>query len=302
MSEKVESFSLFLNSFTYSPYITNKISIADVIFTINWDAVFNGRNHKYNSCKLRHEFISDNAPLANPFTPNSSNGVLVVNGINSRSTSVQGGTVLGLIQVGSVSATSINVSHQSVISNNFIASIPIGVGTTPSVMTINSTSSPLFMLAVGDYISWYNTTAFTSNTGTTPATYTTPVGYVQKIVASVTGAYTYTLNNPDGTPFVNSTTSAIVNVPFTCGNPVNYEYTFLTSTTLQSQVGQQIEVPRGMRPFEVQLCNNNYGQKISATSNATEPALLTGTNLQDWALILNFEFSEPIDDKYGYNA
>lgn len=296
MSEKVESFSLFLNSFAYSPYITNKISVADVIFTINWDAVFNGRNHKYNSCKLRHEFISDNAPLANPFTPNSSNGVLVVNGINSRSTSVQGGTVLGLIQVGSVSATTSNVSHQSVISNNFVASVPIGVGTTPSVLTINSTTSPLFMLAVGDYISWYNATAFTTNG------YTTAVGYVQKIVASVTGSYTYTLNNTDGSSFVNSTTTAIVNAPFTCGNPVNYEYTFLTSTTLQSQVGQQIEVPRGMRTFEVLLCNNNYGQATSSTDRTPVTPLLTGTNLQDWALILNFEFSEPIDDKYGYNA
>jgi hypothetical protein len=296
MSEKVESFSLFLNSFSYSPYITNKISIADVIFTINWDAVFNGKNHKYNACKIRHEFISDNAPLSNPFTPNNNNGVLVVNGINSRTTSVQGGTILGLIQVGSVSATTSNVSHQSVISNNFIASIPVGVGTTTSVMTINSTSSPLFMLAVGDYISWYNATAFTTNG------YTTPVGYVQKIVASVTGGYTYTLNNPDGSSFVNSTTTAIVNAPFTCGNPVNYEYTFLTSTTLQSGVGQQIEVPRGMRTLEVQLCNNNYGQLTSATSKTPEPALLSGTNLQDWALILNFEFSEPIDDKYGFNA
>jgi hypothetical protein len=294
MSEKVESFTLFLNSFSNSPYITNKIGAADVIFTINWDSVFNLRNHKYNSCKIRHEFISDNAPLSNPFTPNNNNGVLVINGINSRSTTVQGGMILGLIQVGSVSATSSNISHQSVISNNFIASMPVGVGTTPTVLTINSTSSPLFMLAVGDYISWYNATAFTTNG------YTTPVGYVQKIVASVTGGYTYTLNNTDGSSFVNSTTTAVTNAPFTCGNPVNYEYTFLTSTTLQSQVGQSIEVPRGMRTLEVQLCNNNYGQATSASNPTPQPALLTGTNLQDWGLILNFEFSEPIDDKYMF--
>lgn len=301
MTEKVESFTLFLNSFGGSPYITNKISAADVIFTINWDAIFNLNNHKYNKCKLRHEFISDNAPLSNPFLPNNQNGVLVLNGINSRSTSSQGGAVLGLIEVANVSTTSSNVSHQSIISNNFIASIPVGVGTTPSVMTINSTTSPLFMLAVGDYITWYNPTAFTSNTGTTPSTYTTPVGYVQKIVASVTGAYTYTLNNPDGTPFVNSTVNAIVNAPFTCGNPVNYEYTYLRSSTLQSQVGQSIEVPRGMRTLEVQLCNNSYGQSISGVlQSALIPG--AGTNLQDWALILNFEFSEPIDEKYGFNA
>jgi len=301
MSEKVESFSLFLNSFGGSPYITNKISAADVIFTINWDAVFNGKNHKYNSCKIRHEFISDSAPLSNPFLPNNQNGVLVVNGINSRSTSVQGGAVLGLIEVCASSVTSSNITHQSVVSNNFVASIPVGVGTTPSIMTINSTISPLYMLEVGDSITWYNATAFTSNTGTTPATYTTPVGYVSKTVASVTGGYTYTLNNPDGTPFVNSTVTAIVNAPFTCKNPVTYEYTFLRSTTLQSGVGQQIEVPRGMRTLEVQLCNNSYGQ---ITSGVTQSALLpgAGTNLQDWALILNFEFSEPIDEKYGFNA
>jgi hypothetical protein len=291
MSEKVESFSLFLNSFSNSPYITNRISAADVVFTINWDAVFNLNNHKYNKCKLRYEFISDSAPLGNPFIPNNNNGVLVVNGINSRSTSNQGGTVLGLIEVASSSVTSSNVSHQSIISNNFIASMPIGVGTTPTVLTINSTTSPLFMLSVNDYITWYNATSFTTNG------YTTAVGYVQKIVASVTGAYTYTLNNTDGSSFVNSTATAITNAPFTCGNPVIYEYTYLKSTNLQSQVGQSIEVPRGMRTLEVQLCNNNYGQTVNGVLQAP---LLSGTNLQDWGLILNFEFSEPIDEKYGF--
>lgn len=296
MSEKVESFSLFLNSFGGSPYITNKINAADVIFTINWDAVFNGNNHKYNACKIRHEFISDSAPLSVPFTPTNNNGVLVVNGINSRSTSVQGGVVLGLIEVGSVPATTLTVSHQSIVSNNFVAAMPVGVGVTPTVLTISNTVSPLFMLATGDYITWYNTTAFTTNG------YTTAVGYVTKIVDTVTGAYTYTLNNTDGTDFVNSTTTAIVATPFTCGNRVTSEYTYLKSTTLQSGVGQQIEVPRGMRTLEVQLCNNNYGQRISSTSNTPEPVLMSGTNLQDWALILNFEFSEPIDEKYGFNA
>jgi hypothetical protein len=286
---ETESYSLFLNSFVGSPYITNRISVADVIFTINWDAVFNMNNHKYNKCKIRYKFLSDNASLDNPFTPSANNGVLVVNGINSRSTSAQGGTVLGLIDVKNLSVTRNVYVHQSIVANNFIGSMPVGVGTTPTTLTISSTSSPLFMLNTADTITYYNPTAFTTNG------YTTPAGYVTKTFASITGLYTYTLKNPDGSDFVNSTTAAVVNAPMSVSNAINLEYTYMESSTIESIQGQSIEVPRGMRPLEVLLCNNNYGQ---VTSGVLQPPLLTGTNLQDWGLQLLFEFSDPIQDQY----
>jgi hypothetical protein len=289
---ETEGYSLFLNSFAGSPYITNRISVADVVFTINWDAVFNMNNHKYNKCKIRYDFLSDNAPLGNPFTPSASNGVLVVNGINSRSTSTQGGTVLGLIDVKELNTTNNSYINQSIVANNFIGSMPVGVGTTPTVLTINSTSSPLFMLASGDTITYYNPTAFTTNG------YTTPVGYVTKTFATVTGSYTYTLKNPDGSDFVNSTVNAVTNVPMTTSNPQAQSYTYLASTTLQSIQGQSIEVPRGMKTLEVLLCNNNYGQ---VTNGVLQNPLLQGTNLQDWGLLLSFEFSDPIVDQYTRN-
>lgn len=285
-----ESYSLYLSSFAGTPYYSSRNTLASVLFTINWDAVFNLNNHKYNKCKLRYDFTSEAAPLTNPFNASTNNGVLVINGINSRSTSQQGGCVLGLIDVESMTSTNNNYSHQSVQANNFIGSIPVGVGTTPSVLTIDSTKSPTFMLNTGDVVYFYNSAAFTTNG------YTTPVGYVPKTFRSITGAYTYTLSNPDGSAFVNSTTTALASVPFSCSNATPLSYTFMRSTTIQSSAGQSIEVPRGMLPFEVLLCNTNYGQR---TSGVIEPPLITGTNLQEWGLVLNFEFSDPIEDAYS---
>jgi hypothetical protein len=284
-----ESYSLYLSSFSGTPYYSSRNTLANVLYTINWDAVFNLNNHKYNKCKLRYDFTSDAAPLTNPFNTSANNGVLVLNGINSRSTSQQGGCVLGLIEVASTIATSNNYAHISVQPNNFIGSIPVGVGTTASILTIDSTKSPTFMLDVGDSIKWYNTTAFTTNS------FTTAVGYTTKTVKAVTGAYTYTLLNSDGSDFVNSTTAALVSIPFSCANPAQLGYTFLKSTTIQSSAGQSIEVPRGMVQFEVLLCNGNYGQ---VTTKVVAPPLISGTNLQEWSLILNFEFSDPIEDQY----
>ena len=301
MSDKTESHQLYLNSFTGSPYLVNKPNVTTsyptgnpnyCVFTINWDAIFNLNNHKYNKCRLRYDFYSNPTFLSNPFFPTFANGALVLNGINARSTSTTGGMVLGLITLDSIAVTSSNATHQSLISNNFIASIPVGVGTTPSVMTINNTSSPLFMLAVSDYVTWYNATAFTTNG------YTTPVGYVTKQVASVTGAYTYTLLNLDGSNFVNSTTTALVNVPFTCTNALTQNFVCLKSTNLQGAAGQSIEVPRGMKNLEVLLAENSYGQ---VTSGVVQPLLLQGSNMQDWGLILNFELYDPKDgNDYTY--
>jgi hypothetical protein len=284
-----ESYSLFLSSFAGSPYYVSRNTLASVAYNINWDAVFNMNNHKYNKCNLRYEFISEASPVTNPFTTTADNGVLVLNGIVSRSTSQQGGCILGLIDVESSTSTNNNYSHISVQQNNFIASIPVGVGTTPSILTIDSTKSPTFMLDVGDTIKWYNTTAFTTNG------FTTPVGYQPKTVKTVTGAYTYTLSNSDGTDFVNSTTAALVSIPFSCANPTQLSYTYMKSTTIQSQAGQSVEVPRGMRPLEVLLCQSNYGQ---VTNKVVASPLITGTNLQEWDIILNFQFFDPIPDQY----
>ena len=301
MSDKTESHQLYLNSFTGSPYLVNKPNVTTsypngnpnrCIFTINWDAIFNMNNHKYNKCRLRYDFYTNPSSNGNPFIPTVVNGVLVLNGINARSTSTTGGTVLGLITLDSIAITTTNVTHQSLIQNNFIASIPVGVGTIQSVMTINSTSSPLFMLQASDYVTWYNAAAFTTNG------YTTEVGYVTKQVANVSGAYTYRLLNPDGSNFVNSTTTAITNAPFTCTNARTQNFVCLKSTNLQGAAGQSIEVPRGMRNLEVLLAENSYGQVLSG---ALQPLLLEGSNMQDWGLILNFEFSEPIgENQYTY--
>ena len=262
----MESFNLFLNSFSGSPYITNRIAANDVIFTINWDAVFNLNNHKYRRCRLRHDYYSDASPLANPFTPNAVNGVLVANGINSRSTSATGGMVLGLITIDSIAVTNNLTAHPSATTtSNFVASITASTAN----LTINSTSSPLFMLAIGDVITFYDPNVS---------------AYVSRTITAVTGAYTYTLSSA-------ISTTAVTNAPMTCSNPVTSSYTCLKSTTIQSSVGSEIEVPKGMVQLEIQLCNNNYGQSGQA-------ALLAGTNIQDWALILNFEFYDPIPNEY----
>jgi hypothetical protein len=262
----MESFNLFLNSFSGSPYITNRIAANHVIFTINWDAVFNLNNHKYRRCRLRHDYYSDAAPLANPFIPNAVNGVLVANGINSRSTSTTGGMVLGLITIDSIAVTNNLTAHPSATtSSNFVASIPSSTAN----LTISNTLSPDFMLAIGDSISFYDPNV---------------VAYVSRTITAITGAYTYTLSSAIGA-------TAITSSPMTCANPVTSSYTCLKSTTIQSSVGSEIEVPKGMVQLEVLLCNNNYGQPAQVS-------LLTGANIQDWALILNFEFYDPIPNEY----
>lgn len=174
----MESYSLFLNSYIGGSYITSRAGTSDVIYTINWDAVFNLNNHKYQKCRLRHDFYSDS--ITNGVTPTSGNGVIVLNGINSRSTSITGGMVLGLITVDTATSTN------------------------------------------------------------------------------------------------GSTTTS---------------YSALKSTSLQSVTGINIEVPKGMRTFEVQLQNNAYGSTASQ-------GLLASNTVADWGLMLIFEFYDPVPDTY----
>ena len=267
----MESFSLFLNSFSGSPYVTTRNSPNDVIFTINWDALFNLNNHKYRRCKLRHDFSTENAVATNPFIPTTNNGVLVVNGIVPRTSSTTGGLVLGLIEVDSVAVTNNVTSHQSATTtSNFVGSIAASTAN----LTISSTSSPLFMLAAGDVITFYDPNN---------------LSYQTRTIASITGPYTYTLTIPIGS-------TAVTNSPMTAANPVTTCYTYMKSTSLQSVVGIEIEVPRGYRQLEVQLVNNNYGQ---VTNGVVQSPLISGNNLQDWGLMLNFEFYDPVPDQFN---
>lgn len=95
-----ETFVLYLNSFAGFPLIDPGApkTYANVTYNINWDAVFNLNNHIYRKCKIRYEFISDQA-TSNTYDPASDNAVLILNGINSRSTSRFGGLQLGHLYV-----------------------------------------------------------------------------------------------------------------------------------------------------------------------------------------------------------
>jgi len=203
--------------------------------------------------------------------------VLVLNGINSRSTSQQGGMILGLITLDTVSVTNNLYVNPSIVANNFIGSITGGTNT----LTINLTSSPLFMLTTSDSITFLD-----PNTGS----------YTTRSVTAVTSANTYTF----GGAALGAT--SITNASFSCSNPSTISFNCLKSTSLQSVVGQDIEVPRGYKQLEVQLCNNNYGQLVNGVLQS--PLLIGSTGIpsvQDWGLQLNFEFYDPVPNEYNVN-
>jgi hypothetical protein len=270
MPEGSKSYSLYLSSLGGSPWYQSRNTVADVTYLINWDAVFNLNNHKFSKCKLRYEFVSGANYASNPLTVISDNGVLVTNGIMSRSASTVGGVALGLIEVISTALTSSATVNYSVTQNNFIGSI---TGST-NVLTISSSASPTFMLQSGDTISFYDPNSSARTT---------------KTIATVTGAYTYTFTGAIGA-------TGVTSVPFAVGNPTTSSYTYMKSNNLALVDGLSVEVPKGYRQFEVQLASNAYGQ-----SSSTQPYLLTGTNLQDWSLILHFELYDSVPNDYTYS-
>ena len=273
MTDGGESYGLYLSSFSGTPYYSSLNTYADVTFNINWDTFFNGDNHKYTKCRLRYDFLSDNAPTTNPFTPVGNNGVLLLNGINPAASYNAGGFPLGIINVQGYTITNTNVVHHSVLANNFIGSITGGTAT----LTISSTASPTFMLNIGDVVGFRdpnNSFLYTTKTITALPT---------------TNAYTYTLDSVIGA-------TAVTAQPFSCGNPYDLTYTSLMSSNLQSGIGVSIETPKGYRNLNVQLQNSNYGQPPYNN-------IMTGTNLQPWGLMLIFELYDPVlnDNTYTIN-
>jgi len=267
-SSDSESFSLFLNSFGGSPYITQRNSVVDVIYTINWDTIFNLNNRRYRKCKLRHDFYSDAISQNTVITPTADNGLLVLNGIISKSSSSQGGMVLGEITLDTISTTNNIYANPSIVANNFVGSITGGTNT----VTISSSASPLFILALNDTITFYdpNTSANTTRT-----------------ITAQTSAYAYTFSGAA------LGATGITSKPFSSSNPFTVTYNCLKSTSLQNVKGIEIVVPRGMTQLEVQLQANNYGQAIAGGT------LLIGTYLSDWALMLNFELYDPEPNEYN---
>jgi len=257
-----ESFFLFLNSYSSSPYITNRISTSDVIFTINWDAIFNGNNYRYNKCKLRYDYYSNAPPLNDPYLPIAAGdiGVIVVNGFNSRSTSETGGMVLGLISIDGIQYTASVLPNVSSTQQTFTGSIPLN----STALTVSATTPTL--LPISSIITYYNpnTAAYTTNT-----------------IAAIVGTNSYTLGTINGAAAVPVGTNMLSNSQTTS------TFTTLKSSNIQSAAGQSIEVPKGMRTLEIQLCGNNYGQRNQSTY------LLPTTT--DWGLMLNFELYDPID-------
>jgi hypothetical protein len=274
MTDGGESYGLFLNSFGGSAYTTTRNTVADVNFLINWDSFFNGDNNKYKKCRLRYDFISDSAPTNNPFTPTANNGVLILNGINPSASYTNGGMPLGLIDVQSITATNTTV-HQSVFANNFIGTIAGGSNT----LTIVSASSPTAMLNVGDVVGFRDPNA--------------AYAYTTRTISALpaTNNYTYTFS---GTALG---ATAVTAQPFSVGNPYDVTYTSMISSNLQSGIGVSIEVPKGYRNLNVQLQNNNYGQ---VTNGVVQSTLLTGTNLQEWGLMLIFELYDAVPNDYTY--
>jgi hypothetical protein len=273
MTDGGESYGLFLNSFINSAYYLSRNTVADVIYNINWDSFFNGDNHKYTKCRLRYDFISDNASVTNPFTPTANNGLLLLNGINPCATYINGGLPLGLITVQSIT-TSTAAVHQSVVDNNFTGTISIA---TPPILTV--TTPAYFMLAVGDTISFRNPNS--------------AYVYETRNVASLTNSASNTYTLSGGSIGATAATA----VPISSANPRDLTYTTLVSSNLQSGIGVSIEVPKGFRNLNVQLQNNAYGQTISGI---TQPHLMSGTNLAEWGLMLVFELYDPVPNEYTY--
>jgi hypothetical protein len=187
----------------------------------------------------------------------------VLNGLNSRSTSQAGGMVLGLITVDTTtSLDNINSAGPNLAQQiTFVGSLTASSTT----LTVNSTTSPNTMIPVGSTIYYYD-----ANTSSV----------VSRLISAQTGAYTYTLNTANGT-------TANSNIPILTNFSQNISYSALKSTSLQSITGIDIEVPKGMKPLEVQLQNNNYGVAGSG--------LLPSTT--DWGLMLLFEFYDPEEEK-----
>jgi hypothetical protein len=117
--------------------------------------------------------------------------------------------------------------------------------------------------------------------------------YESRTVLSLntTGYYTYNLSG------ASIGAGAMTGAPISVGNPYDVTYTSLISSNLQSGIGVSIEVPKGYRTLNVQLQNNNYGQK---TSGVPENTLMSGTNLQDWNLMLIFELYDAEPNEYTY--
>ena len=268
MERKSKSYSLYLNSTLGSPYLQSRPSANDVTYLINWDSVFNLNNHKFTKCKLRYEFSSASNYATNPLNPQSQAGVLVINGIQSKSQSPTGGVVLGLIDLASTSMTNNVSTNKSIASNNFIGTI----GAASTTLTVSSTSSPTVLLAVGDSIQYWDT-----NTS----------AIVTRTVTAVTGSYTYTLSTANGV-------AANTSIPMNIANPVTTAFTYMRSSTLMSPEGLSIEVPRGLRNFEVMLALNSYG-----STNGQQ--LITGSSLQDWGLIMHFEMYDPVPNNHTYS-
>jgi len=250
-----QAYSLYLNSFAGSPFYQSNAGVSNapnqVNFTVNWDAVFNLNNHRFKRCRIRHDFYSDNSTAAVQFTPTNQNGVLVLNGINSRSTSMTGGVVLGLI----------TLDTQAVSTPVITGTGSVATGSGNGVFTLLSISSGV--IAPGMTIT---------------------LGVVSMQVLSVIS----------GTGGVGSTYAVSYNVLIAASNfsipTTTVTYSSLKSGYLPSIVGQDIEVPKGIRDLVVQLWNNNYGASggFSLLSNATA-----------WGLMLSFEFYDPEEgDKY----
>lgn len=270
MTDGGESYGLYLSSVVGTAYLTSRNTASSLTYNINWDAFFNEDNHKYTKCRLRYDFLSENAPTGNPFTPLQNNGLLLLNGINPCASYIKQGLPLGLISIQSITTTTTAI-HHSIVANNFVGTVSIAA--TP-LLTVTSPTN--FMLNVGDIISFRN-----PNTS----------AYESRTVATITSATTYTLSG------ATIGAAAATGVPISCANSRDLALTTLVSSNLQSGIGVSIEVPKGFRNLNVELHTNEFGKTIAG---ASIDSLMGGTNLQEWNLMLVFELYDPVPNEYTY--
>lgn len=113
MSQTV-SYSLYLSSFSGSPFQTSSADLANVKYNINWNSFFNGDNYRYRSCRIAHQLLSDPSSSATySYDPLNFSGVIVANGLTTTNGSPYGGCILGQIDVKCIPYLSNSVANNN---------------------------------------------------------------------------------------------------------------------------------------------------------------------------------------------
>lgn len=109
-----EVYSLYLNSASGNPYITNlTTSLVYRSYSVNWDSFFAGANQRFKKCKIRYEFNSDPATGTTQMDPTTYNSVLAINGLGSKFATKYANITLGLLRLESIQVNGATPSVQT---------------------------------------------------------------------------------------------------------------------------------------------------------------------------------------------